>query len=147
MKKIVDAVSGSVKPVLNWSAATGIIIALIAAFSYLSTSFASMADIEKETALRINQDLVLQRQLNQLANYIVNGQASLSHEIRDSKGFALTVRRDVLQSRTNLNDNEKAELTVILTKIAELNIEHAVKSQTRNIVPIFSITPEDYNDI
>lgn len=137
MKKTEDGAGVGIKPVLNWSAAASIIIALIATFSYLSSSFVSVADIEKERELRVNQDLVMQRQLNQLASYIVSSHDSLSQEIRDSKGFALSVQRDILQSRTDLTPNEKAELTVILTKISELNRDRMTRMRSMDPVPIF----------
>lgn len=137
MKKTEDAAGSVIRPVLNWSAAASIIIALIATFSYLSSSFVSVSDIEKEKELRVSQDLIMQRQLNQLANYIVSSHVSLSQEIRDSKGFALSVQRDILQSRTDLTPNEKAELTVILTKIDELNRDRLAQMMAPDPFPIF----------
>lgn len=136
MKKVLGTMGESVKPVLNWPAATGIIIAMVAMFSFISSNFASTADLQNEQELRLNQDLVLQQQQIQLANYIISSQNRLYREIRDSKGFALTVRRDVLQSRIDLNPSEKAELTVILTKIAELNRDQ--RASTFDDIPPFA---------
>jgi len=100
----------------------GLLGALFAVMTYFNSNYVSKIELEKDQALREQQEEHMEDQFVELAEKLITSHTLLVREIRDAKAFSLIVTRDILQTRTELTPKEQAELRVIQIKLSELNI-------------------------
>ena len=109
--------------IVRTTSVLGLIAALFAVMTYFNSNYVSKTELEKDRALREQQEEHMEDQFVDLAEKLITSHTLLVREIRDAKAFSLIVTRDILQTRTELTPREQAELRVIQIKLSELNIK------------------------
>jgi hypothetical protein len=102
------------------------LFALFSAFTgfiaYFDSHYVLRTELEQEKTLRIQQQEHMDEKFLELAQTVVKSQTALGKDVKDAKAFPLIVRRDILMVLTDPTPKEQAELRVLQTKLAELNI-------------------------
>ena len=109
---------------INWIASVfslvGLMIGMLVFFNGL---YVSKEELLKERELRIIVQDQTNQQIQDLSSLVFRSHVRLTNEIKESKIYSIMIRRDLLESRSNLSEEEKSELRLLNRKISELSKE------------------------
>lgn len=109
---------------INWIASVfsliGLMIGMLVFFNGL---YVSKEELLKERELRAIVQEQTNQQIQDLSSLVFRSHVRLTNEIKESKIYSIMIRRDLLESRSNLSEEEKSELRLLNRKISELSKE------------------------
>jgi hypothetical protein len=101
----------------------GLVVSVFGINTYLNDNYVTKAEFQAERTLRIKEKEYLEDKFVELVTVIEESNNILAKEIKDSKGYPLTVQRDILLAKPSRTPAEEAELQVLQTKLRELNLD------------------------
>lgn len=110
-----------------------LIAGMVSILVYFNESYVSKAELEREQELRMIAQTQINDNLAEIKKSLVKSNNRIAYEIKQTKLFSLTTRRDVLQTRHKLTSDEQVELRFLQTKINELNSSMQDRPDTEDV--------------